>query len=504
MATTADGMTQPLAFAARFTRAVLVHDPGRLLVTTTTLSPGETPGLDEPRDPTAPLLPAAHVLEALAQGWAALTGHRGPPVFEAVEFGAPLVVGEDVVRLRLTAAAEPVANAVVVTLRGEHRGRQVTYAHARLRHPGAGRSAVPASAVPSAAALPVPTALPVPPVRVGGLASYRPPRAFFIEAGASGRRLRYREITASGCVLELTAGDAVGSLAAVAGPLVLGDPGVRDAFLRALHPWAPDTVLQPLGVDRIWLAGAGPYEHVTLRATRRVEDDDVHRFDLETLAGGRIVERWTGLRLRPLPVRRATGPWPAQVLGPYLRRRLAALTAHDVAAVLEPGLRRGWRRQHTALAVSRLLGDGTTVRYRRDGRPEVGGGWWISAAHGAGHTLAVAARTPVGCDLETVVERSPVEWRQLLGAHHALAELIVAETGESPHRAGTRVWSALESLHKVGVTAFTPLTYDRDTSDGWLLFSAGGWRVSTCATGLRGGPDELVVAVAARHQPTSG
>ncbi|MEV6693457.1 polyketide synthase dehydratase domain-containing protein [Micromonospora sp. NPDC051196] len=497
MATTHDGMSDTLAFAARFTRAVLVHEPGRLLVTTTTLSPGEAPGLDEPTDPACPLLPAAYVLEALAQGWAALTGHRGPPVFEAVEFGVPLVAHEGVVRLRLTAAAEPATNAVVVTLRGEHRGRQLTYAYARLRHPGAGRSDVPApTGVRPAASVPVPTALPVAPARSGGPAMDRPPRALFAGVGAPGQRLRYREITASGAVLELAGGGAAGSLAAMAGPLVLGDPGVRDAFLRALRPWAPDTVLQPLGVDRIWLAGAGPYEQVTLRATRRVQDDEVHRFDLETLASGRIVERWTGLRLRLLPARRAPGPWPAQVLGPYLHRRLADLISRDVTAVLEPGLRRGWRRQHTALAVSRLLGDGTTVRYRRDGRPEVDGGWWISAAHGAGHTLAVASRTPVGCDLEPVVGREPAEWRQLLGAHVALAELIVAETGESPHRAGTRVWSALESLHKVGVTAFTPLTFDRDTTDGWLLFTAGGWRVATCAVGLRGGPDELVVAVA--------
>ncbi|TCB96749.1 hypothetical protein E0H26_14060 [Micromonospora zingiberis] len=494
-AATYGAMPHTVAFAARFTRAVLVHDPGRLLVTTATLGPGEEPCLDEPGNPTSPLLPAAYVLEALAQAWAALTGHRGPPVFESVEFGEPLAAREGVVQLRLTAAAEPQAGTAVVTLRGEHRGRQVTYAYARLRHPGAGRSDVAARpVVRPAATVPVPTALPVAPA---GPAGDRPPGAWF--AGRSAHRLRYREITASGCLVELTGDGTAGSLAAVAGPLVLGDPGARDAFLRALRPWAPDTVLQPLGVDRIWLAGIGPYEQVTLRAVRRVQDDEVHRFDLETRAGGRIVERWTGLRLRLLPVRRAPGPWPAQVLGPYLHRRLAGLVSRDVATVLEPGLRRGWRRQHTALAVSRLLGDGTTVRYRRDGRPEVGGGWWVSAAHGAGHTLAVAARTPVGCDLEPVVRREPAEWRQLLGAHLALAELIVAETGESPHRAGTRVWSALESLHKVGVTAFTPLTYNQDTTDGWVLLTAGGWRVATCAVGLRGGPDELVVAVASAN-----
>ncbi|MGC5031220.1 polyketide synthase dehydratase domain-containing protein [Micromonospora sp. DT229] len=490
MATTPGPTPRGLAFAARLTRAVLIHEPGRLLVTTTTLSPEEVPVLDEPTDPGAPLLPAAYVLEALAQGWVALTGHRGPPVFEAVEFGTPLVVGEGGVRLRLIVSAEPATDTTVVVLRGEQRGRQVTYGHARLRHPG--RSAARSFADPGpAAALPD---LPVAALRVG--VTDQPPRTFFVEPGRTEGRLRYREITASGCVLELTGTGATESLAAVAGPLVLGDPGVRAAFLRALHPWAPDMMLQPSGVDRIWLAGVGPYEQVTLHAAHRGRHDQVHRYDLEILAGGRIVERWTGLRLRPLPVHRVPGPWPAQLLGPYLSRRLAELTGCDVAAVLEPGLRWKWRRQHTALAVSRLLGAGTTTLCRRDGRPEEGGGWWISTAHGAGHTFAMAARTPVGCDLEPVLRREPVEWRRSLGAHLASAELIVAQTGESLHRAGTRVWSALEALHKVGATAFTPLTYDRATPDGWVLLTAGSWQVATCAAALRGGPEDLVVAVA--------
>ncbi|WP_327026330.1 polyketide synthase dehydratase domain-containing protein [Micromonospora sp. NBC_01739] len=491
MATTPGPTPRGPAFAERLTRAVLIHEPGRLLVTTTTLSPAEVPVLDEPTDPGAPLLPAAHVLEALAQGWVALTGHRGPPVFETVEFGTPLVVGEDGVRLRLIVSAEPGTDTTVVVLRGEHWGRQVTYGHARLRHPGRSAARTSADPVP-AAAPPMPNDPPVAPLRVG--VPDRPPRTFFVEPGRSDRRLRYREITTSGCVLELTGTGAAESVAAVAGPLVLGDPGVRAAFLRALHPWAPDMMLRPSGVDRIWLAGVGPYEQVTLHATHRGRQDQVHRYDLEIRAGGRIVERWTGLRLRPLPGR--PGPWPAQLLGPYLSRRLAELTGCDVGVVLEPGLRWKWRRQHTALAVSRLLGADPTLHHRRDGRPEVGGGWWISTAHGAGHTFAVAARTPVGCDLEPVLRRDPAEWRRSLGAHLASAELIVAQTGESPHRAGTRVWSALEALHKAGATAFTPLTYDRATPDGWLLLTAGSWQVATCATTLRGGPEDLVVAVA--------
>ncbi|MEV0212834.1 polyketide synthase dehydratase domain-containing protein [Micromonospora sp. NPDC050695] len=491
--------------AARFTASVLVHEPGRLLVTTTTLGPGEDPYLDDPGGDAAPVFPPACALEAVAQGWAALTGHDGPPVIEAVEFGQPLVVPRDrVVELRLTAVAGAHPSTATVTLRSAYLGDEVERVRARLRHRGAGgvRDRMPVVWHP-AATVPVPTALPVPPARH----PEQPPlaintaREVYDTLVRRDRRLhrllRYREITTSGCVAELAGASAMWWFgAAPPEPLILGDPGLRDALLHAVQAWAPDAVLQPLGVDRIWLAGAGPYEQVTLYALRRERDGDVHRFDLEAVAGGRVVERWTGLRLRLVPAGRPPGPWPAQVFGPYLHRRLRELAGFDAAAVLEPGLRRERRREHTALAVSRLLGARTTVRYRPDGRPELGGGRCVSAAHGGAYTMAVVSGTPVGCDLEPVARREHAEWRRLLGGHLALADLIAAETGEPLSTAATRVWSALESLHKVGVTAVTPLTYARHTPDRWVLLTAGRWRVATCVVALRGAPAELSVAVA--------
>ncbi|MEU5909250.1 polyketide synthase dehydratase domain-containing protein [Micromonospora sp. NPDC047527] len=500
---TAPGGAAP---AARFTTSVLVHEPGRLLVTSATLGPGEDPYLDDLGGGASLVLPAACALEALAQGWTALTGHVGPPVIEAVEFGEPLVVPRDrAVELRLTAVAGPQVSTATVTLHSAYRGGQVEHVRARLRHRGAARvtDPVPVMRHP-VATVPVPAALPVPPARrVESTPQWAEPVGELYDAplrsdGRLRRLLRYREVTASGCVAELAGAGATWWFgAAPPEPLLLGDPGLRDAILHALHGLAPDAILRPLGVDRIWLAGAGPYEQVTLYAVRRDRDRDVHRFDLEVLAAGRVVERWTGLRLRLASGARPPGPWPAHVLGPYLDRRLTELVGVDAATVLEPGLHRERRRQHTALAVSRLLGARATVRYRPDGRPEVGGGRWVSAAHGAAHTLAVAAHTPVGCDLEPVAPRSRDEWRQLLGGHLALAELIAAETGESLSTAATRVWSAVESLHKVGITAVTPLTYDRHTPDRWVLLTAGTWRVATCVMGLRGTPAELSVAVAA-------
>ncbi|WP_146604013.1 polyketide synthase dehydratase domain-containing protein [Micromonospora deserti] len=498
---TAYGILPGAMTPARFTAAVLTHDPGRLLVTAATLGPAEDPYLDDHGDEAALVFPTACALEALAQAWCAITGHDGPPVIEAVEFGEPLVVPRNrAVEVRLVAVAGPEPTTARVTLRSTRPGYRVDHVRARLRHRGTGAApdGEPDARLPAGGGLVASAPRDEPP-----LLPTHPAREVYDGLVRRGPRLRrllsYHEITAAGCVAELAGAEAAWWFqAAPPEPLVLGDPGLRDAYLHALQPWAPDAALLPLGVDRIWVAGTGPYEQVTLHAVRRDRNRDVHRFDLEVRSRGRVVERWTGLRLRLVPGDRPPGPWPAHVLGPYLRRRLTQLVGFDGTVVLEPGLHRDRRRQHTALAVSRLLGPGAAVRYRPDGRPEVGGGWWVSAAHGSASTLAVAARTPVGCDIEPVVWRDRAEWHGLLGGHLALADLVAAETGEPLSTSATRVWSALESLHKVGVTAVTPLTLGRHTPDRWVLLSAGGWQAATCVAGLRGGPEELAVAVVSR------
>jgi enediyne polyketide synthase len=155
------------------------------------------------------------------------------------------------------------------------------------------------------------------------------------------------------------------------------------------------------------------------------------------------------------------------------------------------------RRRNTGLALSRALGRPVSVRYRPDGRPEVGDGWYVSASHGAGVTLAVAARSPTGCDIEPVVEREPAVWAGLLGPHLAVAELVAAEAGEALSPAATKAWTALEALRKAGQPWTLPLTSAGRGPDGWVVLAGGSWRVATVATALPGVPAPVAVAVAA-------
>jgi phosphopantetheinyl transferase len=183
-------------------------------------------------------------------------------------------------------------------------------------------------------------------------------------------------------------------------------------------------------------------------------------------------------------------------LGADLRRRLAELVGFAGAVAVEPDGDPARRRQNTALALSRVFGRPVPVRYRPDGRPEVGGGWYVSASHGAGVTLAAAAREAIGCDIEPVVERDRAEWASLLGGHVAVADRVAADAGEPLSAAATRVWVALEAVQKVGERAATPLTSRVPGPARWVTMTAGLWRVATVVTTLRDRAPAAAVAVA--------
>jgi enediyne polyketide synthase len=119
----------------------------------------------------------------------------------------------------------------------------------------------------------------------------------------------------------------------------------------------------------------------------------------------------------------------------------------------------------------------------------------ISAAHGAQVTLCVVAPGAVGCDAETVKRLTPATWASLLGRHEALADLVAVELGEDPDAARTRVWAALESLQKVGLTADAPLDLRPDRRPGWAVLASGDLLIATALVTMQGSPDPAVFVV---------
>jgi enediyne polyketide synthase len=261
----------------------------------------------------------------------------------------------------------------------------------------------------------------------------------------------------------------------------------------------PHATLLPIGVDRIYPGGdriAG-VEGVRYCATERSRDGDTYTYDIAVRTDdGTVVERWEGLRLQAVRKTDGSGPWVAPLLGPYLERMLGDLTGARAAVAVEPHedpADGDERRARTAVTAGRALGRTVAVRYRPDGRPEVDGDRAISASHGAGVTLCVAATGTVACDVETVTER---EWDGLLGRRRPLADMVAAEPGEGLDLAGTRVWSAAECLTKAGLPPDAPLTMAR-RQDGWVIFASGELEIATFVTTLRGAADPVVFAVLA-------
>ncbi|WP_267887191.1 polyketide synthase dehydratase domain-containing protein [Thermobifida halotolerans] len=275
--------------------------------------------------------------------------------------------------------------------------------------------------------------------------------------------------------------------------------------MHALQACVPDATLLPQGIERLHLAARADQdvEYVVLDARERGQDGDSYVYDIDVRDGtGTLVERWEGLTLRAVRRRDGAGPWTPVLLGSHLERSLERVLGGSRAVVVEPDpepAAGAERRERTELALGRALGRPVRLRHRPDGKPEVEGAC-VSASHGAGLTLAVAGATPLGCDVEPAVDRAEQDWEALLGPGAlAVRDLLVAEAGDSPAVAGTRVWSAVECLRKTGVTV-RALTVDRVHPDGWAVLAAGGARIATWVTTVNDRPEPIVFAVLAEEE----
>ncbi len=467
----------------RFVERPLVRYHGVELVTEAELNAGTDRYLADHLLDGNLLLPAVFGMEAMAQVAAAVTGREERPVIEDAEFLRPIVVpphGSATVRVAATVTG---ADTVDLTIRAAETGYAADHFRARLRYGAGDAPAGPPEQVADG----------LPPVPID------PARDLYgdvlFQGGRFQRLRRYHRAAARHVDTEVSIVDGTDWFAPfLPATLLLGDPGTRDALMHGNQVCVPDATLLPQGVARIHPSGPRPGSHLRYCAVERSRDGDTYVYDIAVrTASGEVVERWEGLRLRAVRKRDGRGPWAAPLLGPYLERALDDLTGARVAVALEPDTG-GDRRAHTALALGRALGRPVTVRYRPDGRPEVDGAH-VSAAHGAGLTLGVAAAGPVACDLEPVRPRGTAEWDGLLGDHAELARLVAAATGEGPDTAATRIWTALECLRKCGRSTADPLTLRPVQRPGFTVFDSGGLRVAVFVTVVRGVAGRMVLAV---------
>lgn len=478
----------------RFVDRPQAHYPGVELVVDADLSATGDPYLADHLLDGDLLFPAVIGMEAMAQAAAALTGHQGAPTLQDVEFLRPIVVPTQGTTTIRTAVLVRDAHTVDAVIRSSETAFQADHFRATLRYhqppPVDGAPLPPASSPPR---------LPLDPARD----LYGP---VLFQGARFQRLLGYQQLAAKHCVAEISnTATAAWFAAYLPTDLVLADPGTRDAMMHSIQCCVPDATLLPVGIERLYLAdpaAARTEKRVTLHATERSRDGDTYVYDLDVRdpAGG-LVERWQGLSLRAVRKQDGAGPWEPALLGPYLERRTEFTLPAALRCAVQPDEdgprdRTGARREQTAKAVNWALGRETVVRYRPDGRPEVDGGTRISSSHGAGVTFAVAAQSPVGCDVQVALDRPAEDWAALLGPDgFALAELLAADHGEDLSLAATRVWGAVECLRKNGQALIQLTAAALPGPDRWVVLRSGRAWIATFATTLRAVGEPVVFAM---------
>ncbi|HKQ38162.1 MAG TPA: SDR family NAD(P)-dependent oxidoreductase, partial [Verrucomicrobiae bacterium] len=413
------------------------------------------------------LFPAVMGFEAMAQAAMALVNAKEPPSFSDVQLQRPVVVPKTgKTKIRVVALVRK-SGEVEVALRTEETAFQIDHFRAVCRFVSG--AALLRESGPKAA-ITIPSREPV---------AIDIDRDLYAEllfhTGRFRRVKNYRLIKAKECVAQLEPDpDAIWFGRHLSQERVLGDCGVRDAAIHAIQACIPHARLLPIGVDRI-VIGKIPclleraraekgIPELLLHARERFREGDTFCYDLKLLGeDGSLLEQWDGLRLRKVETLQRQKPWPDALLGPFLERSLEELIPKSNVSV---ALVRG----DSEAALRHLLGKDLRVQRRSDGKPEVDRALNVSTAHAGNLTLAVAGSS--GCDLETVAERP---WREILGPERfALAQHL----DEQIDIAGTRVWTALESLKKSGASD-APLVLREARSDDWVLFASAQRTIAT-------------------------
>ncbi|MFC5064245.1 type I polyketide synthase [Actinomycetospora atypica] len=461
----------------RFVDRTVVHYPGIELITEAELSEGNDPYLSDHALDGDLLLPAVLGMEAMTQVAAALLDRTDVPTMAGMEFLRPVVVAPGgTTTVRIAALARD-ARTVDVAVRCADTDFAADHFLARLEF------GAPAPVDDGAPVLDLP---PVP---------LDPGTELYGEVLFQGKRFQrltaYRRAAARHAVAEVGVGaDPIWFAPFLPQTRLLADPGARDTAMHALQACVPDATLLPESVERLHLAdpAVDAFDHLVLDARERSQDGDRYVYDVDVRdPDGVLVERWEGLALRAVRHRDGAGPWPAPLLGSLLERGMERTLGGERAVAVEPdpddadGSVQA-RREGTETAVSRAVGEPITVLHRPDGRPEIpGADETVTAAHGAGFTLAMVGGELVTCDVEAGVGGPGAGWADLLGPELViLADLVVRESGDTDDIARTRVWTALECVRKTGSSS-SAISLELCT-DEWVTFTAGEHRVATWVT----------------------
>ncbi len=466
----------------RFLEKPRVYYPGIELVVDAELSTASDPYLDDHVFRGERLLPAVMGMEAMAQVFMALTETNAPPVFEQVTFERPVVVVEGASNTIRVAALVRAPGRVEIVLRSSETGFQANHFRAVCR-------VADASQEPARRTIGV--------TRVALEPAHDLYGTVLFHTGRFQRLRDYRTLRAMECSAEIVPDGTTKWFGRyLPGSLVLGDPGARDAAIHAVQACVPQITLLPVGVERITGSLNGQAGELFVHAEERERFTNGFIYDVElTDAQGCVRERWDRLHLRAISGTEFNGPWPEGLLTPYVERCLLELVpGTDISIAFERDSTSD-RHDRSTRAIERALGTSGIIR-RANGKPEARDGRDVSASHSGDLTMAAAGRSPIGCDLELIVTRTPETWCDILGCERfTLAEVISRETQETLDVAATRVWTAVECLKKAGAGMSAPLIFTGATPNGWILLASGELKIASGVVQRVGEKEDLAIAL---------
>jgi enediyne polyketide synthase len=466
----------------RFLEKPRVYYPQIELVADAELSTATDPYLDDHLFRGERLLPGVMGMEAMAQVFRALTETNEPPVFEQVKFERPIVVGESAGTTIRVAALVREPGWVDVTVRSSETNFQVDHFRAVCRT--------------ATAPLDQLNPKPASDTRVMIDPEHDLYGRVLFHRGRFRRLREYRALSALQCTAEIMPDGTTSWFGRyLPGGLVLGDPGARDAAIHAVQACVPQITLLPVGVEKITGSLNGNVGPLIVRAQERERFANGFIYDVELIdSEGRVRERWERLHLRAVNGADFNGPWPEGLLTPYIERCLLELTPEanlSIAFERDGALARSDRSTRT---LEKALG--YRIIRRADGKPEGCNGRDVSASHCGDLTMAVAGRSPVGCDVESVRTRQAETWRDMLGVERfKLADVIGHEAHETLDAAATRVWTSIECLKKAGVGITAPLVFSGVAPNGWVLLASGELRIASCVLRTDGMNEDLAIAL---------
>ena len=311
----------------RFGETVRAYYPGVELVADTRLSVLADPYLTDYRIDDLPMLPAAMVLEAMAQAATALCGRELRHLTD-VQLAAPVLLlgraGHEEAVIRVCALR--VGDTVETVLRCAETGFRLD--HARAVFAAAGRPAPAPSSAGWAAGPGRGTEVVAPGAMVDGTDLYG---QVFFQTGRFRRVAFLPEASSRACRALVRGGDDLPWFGAVPGPvdapLVLGSPGLNDATLHVLQACLPHRRLLATGCESVTFSGREVRGALRVQALRRppLAGDAAGVWDVVAAdaTGQPVVAYGEGVRLRDVGALAPAGAWHPALLAISMEARAA-------------------------------------------------------------------------------------------------------------------------------------------------------------------------------------